>query len=127
MIALNHPNGQSYPTSQKPGNVAFGQIVVTKGNPSRGTGFEVAHFIRRNGTVRSLSELDIFLPTMRKAAAWVHRYYPDAKLVTRRKDHFGKLAALSFECSLRELIPGTRMAKRSVKNGRALPEKAPAR
>ena len=127
MIALNHPDGQSYPTTQKPGHVAFGQIVVTRGNPSRGKGFEVSHFIRRNGMVRSLSELDIFLPSMRKAASWVHRYYPEAKLVTRRKDHFGRLAALSFECSLRDMVPGTRMSKRSGKNGRGLAGQSPAR
>lgn len=120
MIAYSHANGQILPVSKKPSHVAFGQIVVTKGNPSRGKGFEIAHFIRRNGDVRSLSELDVFLPSLRKAAAWVHRYYPDAKLVTRRKDHFGRLAALSFECSLKELIPGSRLAKRALLKGGSL-------
>jgi hypothetical protein len=87
---------------------AFGQILVTKGNPSRGKGFEVSHFIRRNGSLKSVSRLDVFLPSMRKAAAWVHRRYPDATLVSRRKDHFGHLAALCFECELRDLLPTSR-------------------
>ena len=126
MIALNHSNGQSFSPEVKPGNAAFGQIVITKGNPSRGKGYEISHFIRRNGTIRSLSDLDIFLPSMRKAAAWVHRYYPDAKLITRRKDHFGRLAGLSFECSLAELVPGSRLVKRGVKKERSLQDQSPA-
>jgi hypothetical protein len=99
--------------SDRSENTAFGQIIVTKGNPSRGKGFEVAHFIRRNGSVRSLSELDVFLPSIPQAAAWVRRYYPNARLVTRRKNHFGRLAGLAFECDLKEMRPGCRAAKRA--------------
>ena len=111
-IAFKHSNGQVYPMAKKPEPVAFGQIFVTKGNPSRGKGFEISHFIRRNGSIRSLSRLDVFLPSIRQAADWVQRYYPAAKLVALRDDHFGHLAGLSFECRLSELLPGSRSAKR---------------
>src|SRR4051794_36584776 len=105
MVVFNQPNGLSSALPEPPENVACGQIVVTKGNPSRGKGYEISHFIRRNGSVRSASRFDIFLPSMRKATAWVRRHHPRAKLVARRKDHFGQLAALSYVCDIRDLVP----------------------
>lgn len=81
------------------------EIVVTRGNPSRGRGYEIAHFcIGEKGVLRSLSERDVFVNNLTAAANWVLRQYPSAHLCHGRKNHRGKLAALRFTCSLSDLI-----------------------
>jgi hypothetical protein len=82
----------------------YGKIIVTRGNPSRGKGYEVAHFIVQNSEVKSLSERDIFLPSLTKAAEWVLRKYPGAKLSNGRKTRDGNLAALCFQCSVDDIL-----------------------
>lgn len=82
----------------------YAEIVITKGNPSRGKGYEVAHFIVRNRKIKSLSECDVFLPSLTRAAAWVLNRYPTAKLSYGRKSNDGRLAALSFRCRLADVF-----------------------
>jgi hypothetical protein len=80
------------------------QIIVTKGNPSRGRGYEIAHFVVRQGGVKSISDRDVFVPSLTKAAQWVWRRYPSAKLDGGRNDHTGHLAALRFRCNIGDLL-----------------------
>ncbi len=54
--------------------------------PSRGRGYEVAHFIVSGRKVKSISDRDVFLPTLKKAADWVMRNYPGATLERRRNN-----------------------------------------
>lgn len=82
----------------------YGKIIVTKGNPSRGKGYEVAHFLVQNSEVKSLSERDIFLPSLTKAAEWVMSRYPGAKLANGRKAKDGHLAALCFQCPVNDIL-----------------------
>ena len=81
------------------------RIVVTKSNPSRGRGFEVAHFVVNGRTTKSISERDVFLPSLTKAAQWVLQRYPSAKLERGCNDHAGHLAALCFRCGLADVVP----------------------
>ncbi len=80
------------------------RIVITKGNPSRGRGYEVAHFVLVAGKLRNVAERDVFLPSLTKAALWVWKVYPSAQLATGRRNHKGALAALSFRCSASDLM-----------------------
>ena len=73
-------------------------IVVTKANPSRGKGYEVAHFLQRRGGLRSIADHDVFLPTLAKAQQWILRSYPHAALISVRRGRNGKVSALRFEC-----------------------------
>lgn|GEM_PF-2350210 len=79
------------------------RILITKGNPSRGKGYEVSHFIVRNREIKSLSEHDVFLPSLTKAAQWVLNRYPTAKMSSGRKACDGNLAALCFQCRLSDI------------------------
>ncbi|MGB8352875.1 MAG: hypothetical protein WCD79_03225 [Chthoniobacteraceae bacterium] len=81
----------------------YAKILVTKGNPSRGKGYEVSHFIVRNSEIKSLSEHDVFLPSLTEAAKWVLRNYPTATLAHGRKACDGHLAALCFQCLLSDI------------------------
>ena len=83
----------------------YARILITKGNPSRGKGYEVSHFIIRNSEVKSLSEHDVFLPTLTDAAKWVLVNYPTATMSNGRKACDGHLAALSFQCRLSDVLP----------------------
>lgn len=78
----------------------YGKIVVARANPSRGKGFEVAHFVIRGLKIKSLSENDVFLPTLTKAAQWVFGHYPSARMTAGRNDHRDRLCALGFRCKL---------------------------
>lgn len=80
------------------------RVIVTRGNPSRGSGFEVAHFRVRDREIESLFDRDIFLPTLARAAAWVRQAYPSAKLKSCRRNRRGRLMALSFECRLSDIF-----------------------
>lgn len=81
------------------------EIVVTRGNPSRGRGYEIAHFcIGEKGVLRSLSDRDVFVNNLTAAASWVLRQYPSAHLCHGRKNHRGRLAALRFTCALSDLL-----------------------
>ena len=81
----------------------YAKILVTKGNPSRGSGYEVSHFIVRNREIKSLSEHDVFLPTLTAAAKWVLSNYPTATMSNGRKACDGRLAALCFQCRLSDV------------------------
>ncbi len=82
------------------------KIVITKGNPSRGSGYEVAHFVIISGQLKNIPHRDVFLPSLTKAAHWVWRVYPTAQLATGRRDHTGALAALCFRCAVSDLHDG---------------------
>jgi len=79
------------------------KILITKGNPSRGRGYEVAHFVVLSGQLKNVADRDVFFPSLTKAAHWVWRVYPTAKLATGRRDHKGALAALCFRCAPSDL------------------------
>ena len=82
----------------------YAKITITKGNPSRGKGYEVAHFIVSKRKITSLSERDVFLPSLTRAAQWVLNRYPSAALSYGRKARDGRLAALSFRCRLSDIL-----------------------
>jgi len=86
-----------------PRDTRYAKIVITKGNPSRGRGYEVAHFVVMSGQLKNVADRDAFFPSLTKAAHWVWRVYPTAKLATGRRDHKGTLAALCFRCSASDL------------------------
>lgn len=101
---------------RKPGNGAgYLRIVVSKCNPSRGEGYEVAHFIIRGQTLKSLSERDVFLPSLTEAANWVQQNHPDAILERGRNDCTGHLAALCFRCGAAD----TALSKGKLRQSRA--------
>lgn len=81
----------------------YAKILVTKGNPSRGRGYEVAHFVIISGQLKNVADRDVFLPSLTKAAHWVWKVYPSAELATGRRDHTGALAALCFRCAVSDL------------------------
>ncbi len=81
------------------------RVVVTKSNPSRGSGYEVAHFIVEDRVLKSISDRDVFLPSLAEAAEWVADRYPTARLEREGNDHDGHLAALCFRCDLADVVP----------------------
>jgi hypothetical protein len=81
----------------------FVRVIVSRASPTRARGYEIAHFIMRDGELSSMSAYDLFLPSLRKAAEWVCEHYTSARLTAVRKDHDGQLAAISFECEIRDL------------------------
>lgn len=91
-----HANGNGHGAAQL-------RIIVTKCNPSRGRGYEVAHFVTRGQKVKSLSERDVFLPSLTKAANWVLQQYPSATMERGCNDRTGHLAALCFRCGLADI------------------------
>jgi len=93
---------RTLPTPQS--TSGYAKILVTKGNPSRGKGYEVSHFIVRRCEVKSLSEHDVFLPSLTAAARWVLSNYPTATMSNGRKACDGQLAALCFQCRLSDIL-----------------------
>ncbi len=81
----------------------LGLIVVTKGNPSRGSGFQVAHFQGMN-RLKNLSAFDRFLPTFGEATEWVTAHYPSACVRSIRRNATGVVAGISFYCKLDEIF-----------------------
>lgn len=82
---------------------ATGLIVVTRGNPSRGAGFQVAHFQESLHRLKNLSAFDRFLPTLKEAVDWVTAHYPTASVRTIRKNAAGRVAGISFGCALSDI------------------------
>jgi hypothetical protein len=85
---------------KRPAHSGYGKIVVARANPSRGKGFEIAHFVIQGLKIKSISKRDVFLPTLTKAVQWVLGHYPSARMTVARNDHSGRLCALAFRCRL---------------------------
>ncbi len=75
------------------------QVIVTKGNPSRGWGYEIAHFTENSGVLQNLPEKDCFMPNMQAAIRWVRNHYRCVRRIRSHKNRMGKVAAICFSCS----------------------------
>lgn len=87
-----------------PEDQGVGLIVVTKGNPSRGSGFQIAHFQELMNLPINLSAFDRFLPTFKEATAWVTSHYPSACVRSIRRNASGMVAGISFHCELHDIF-----------------------
>ncbi len=96
--------GNRLPTLASAVDFENGLVVVTKGNPSRGEGFQVAHFQQALNRLSNLSAFDRFLPTFTDAIDWVTARYPSASVRTIRKNAAGVVAAVSFQCELSDFF-----------------------
>lgn len=94
---LHHPSHDHSPTE-------YVRVIVSKASPTRATGYEIAHFVMRDGELTCLTEPDLFLPSINKAARWVLEHYASARLTMVRKAHDGHLAAICFECEMSDVL-----------------------
>lgn len=94
------------------------EILVTRGNPSRGRGFEIAHFLRHRDSIRSISSFDRFVRSLKEGEIWVRRRYPEAKLTVQRADRTGRLVALAFVCPQSALVRSCNRSPRPQKRAR---------
>jgi len=92
-----HTNGNGH-------RAGYVQIIVSRSNPSRGRGYEIAHFVVNGRTIKSISDRDVFLPSLTKAAQWVLRRYPSATMEGGRNNHAGHLSALRFRCGIADVV-----------------------
>ena len=83
------------------------RVIVSKASPSRAAGYEIAHFVMRDGELTCMSDHDTFLPSLSKAAKWVCEHYTSARLTMVRKAHDGQLAAICFECEMNDVLEHT--------------------
>ena len=78
-MILHHPS-HDYSHSE------YVRVIVSKASPSRSIGCEIAHFVMRDGELTCMSDHDLFLPSLSKAAKWVCEHYASARLTMVREN-----------------------------------------
>jgi hypothetical protein len=73
-------------------------IVIAPANTSRGSGFQIAHFLVRGADVINVCKRDKIIASLSRAIKWVVQHYPAAELRSIREDSQGEVAGFCFEC-----------------------------